>query len=180
MPNIFEDDDELKDQGLSDEDRKKQAEEAGLDQTTNLQKDKIFNNNYESTDFDTTPIKFEVDSRYQGGSQGTNLEDNIEGKMAYKHISGVLERSKFSELNKPDAEGSYKKLNKLQINEVYSFVVMTLPEFPRIHVFSTIQDFFDVNSNKFYDSLSNTFKKELIEELRDLGNLREKTRGPLF
>ena len=57
---------------------------------------------------------------------------------------------------------------------------MSLPEFPRIHIFSTIQDYFDVNSNKFYDSLSNTFKKELIEELRDLGNLREKTKGPLF
>ena len=42
------------------------------------------------------------------------------------------------------------------------------------------KDYFDVNSNKFYDSLSNTFKKELIEELRDLGNLREKTKGPLF
>ena len=177
--NIFEDD-ELKDQGISDEERKKQAEEAGLDQTTDLQKDKIFNNNYESTDFDTTPIKFTVSSQYEGGSNGTNLEDNIEAKMAFEHISSVLAKSKYSELNKPDSEGNYRKLNKLQINEVYSFVVMTLPEFPRIHIFSTIQDYFDVNSNKFYDSLSNTFKKELIEELRDLGNLREKTNGPLF
>jgi hypothetical protein len=178
--NIFEDDDELKDPGLSDEERKAKAEDAGLDSTTNLQKDKIFNNNYESTEFDTSPIKFQMSSQYEGGSSGTNLEDNIEGKMAFEHISSVLDQSKYSSLNKPDADGNYKKLNKLQINEVYSYVVMTLPEFPRIHVFSTIQDYFDVNSNKFYDSLSNTFKKELIEELRELGNLREKTRGPLF
>ena len=57
---------------------------------------------------------------------------------------------------------------------------MTLPNLAKIHVFSTIQDYFDVNSNKFYDSLSNTFKKQLIEELRELGNLHEKSTGPLF
>jgi hypothetical protein len=43
-----------------------------------------------------------------------------------------------------------------------------------------VQDYFDINSNKFYDSLSNTFKKELIEELRNGGSLKEKTGGPLF
>ena len=49
-----------------------------------------------------------------------------------------------------------------------------------MQMFSIVQDHFDINSNKFYDSLSNTFKKELIEELRDSGNIREKTGGPLF
>jgi len=179
MINIFEEDDELKDEGLSDLERKAAAEDAVLDQTTNLQKDKIFNNNYESTDFGTEPIKFEVSSEYSG-SNGTNLEDNIEGQVAFDEISKALDSSKFKEFNKPDKEGTYKKLNKLQINEVYSFVVMTLPNLAKIHVFSTIQDYFDVNSNKFYDSLSNTFKKQLIEELRELGNLHEKSTGPLF
>ena len=98
-----------------------------LDQTTDLQKDKIFNNNY-----------------------------------------------------KPDSEGSFKKLNKLQINEVYSFTAMQLPNFSRIKMFSILQEYFDVNSNKFYDSLSNTFKKELVEELRADGYLEDKLGGPLF
>ena len=47
-------------------------------------------------------------------------------------------------------------------------------------MFSILQEYFDVNSNKFYDSLSNTFKKELVEELRADGYLEDKLGGPLF
>ena len=151
-----------------------------LDQTTDLQKDKIFNNNYESTDIDTTPIKFKVSEEYQGGSGNLSFEDRLEQDMAFEVISEILDNSKFTVYNKPDAEGSFKKLNKLQINEVYSFTAMKLPALSRIKMFSLLQDYFDVNSNKFYDSLSNTFKKELVEELRSDGYLHDKLGGPLF
>jgi len=151
-----------------------------LDQTTDLQKDKIFNNNYESTDIDTTPIKFKVSDDYQGGASNLSFEDRLEQDMAFEVISAILDKSKFTAYNKPDSEGSFKKLNKLQINEVYSFTAMQLPNFSRIKMFSILQEYFDVNSNKFYDSLSNTFKKELVEELRADGYLEDKLGGPLF
>jgi hypothetical protein len=151
-----------------------------LDQTTDLQKDKIFNNNYESTDIDTTPIKFKVADNYRGGESNLTFEERLELDMAFELISEILDKSKFTAYNKPDKDGNFKKLNKLQINEVYSFTAMQLPNFSRIKMFSILQEYFDVNSNKFYDSLSNTFKKELVEELRSVGFLHDKLGGPLF
>ena len=168
--NIFEDDDLTSDA--------EEAEKDDLDRFSNLNKDKIFNNNYEATEYDTRKISFQVAPAFAGSS--SSPEERIEDDMSYTIVSEVLNNSKFKNLNKPDKEGSYKKLNKLQINEVYSYVVMQLPNFPRIQLFSVVQEYFDVNSNKFYDSLSNTFKKELIEELRKIGYMREKTGGPLF
>jgi len=174
---IFEDEEELKDKGKSDEERK-QAADDGLDQPTNLIKDKIFNNNYESTEMEGGLTSFQVKEGH--GQSNQSFEERVESDMAYELVSKVLDESSFRNLNKPDSDGNYKKLNKLQINEVYSYVAAYLPNFSRIQIFSVIQEYFDVNSNKFYDSLSNTFKKELIEELRSVGRLEEKTGGPLF
>jgi len=170
--NIFNDEDE----NLTSD--AQEAEKDDLDRFSSLQNDKIFNNSYESTEYDTGKISFNVAPQYSGTS--TSPEDRIELDMAWTVVSEILDHSKFKNLNRADKEGNYKKLNKLQINEVYSFIVMQLPEFPRIQLFSVVQEYFDVNSNKFYDSLSNTFKKELIEELRKVGYMREKTGGPLF
>jgi hypothetical protein len=100
--------------------------------------------------------------------------------MIYEVVSKFLDESEFTSYNKPDKEGNFKKLNKMQINEVYSYALSEFGGFPRVQLFSVVQDYFDINSNKFYDSLSNTFKKELIEELRNGGSLKEKTGGPLF
>ena len=147
------------------------------EETSNLQQDKIFNNNYESTSYQGPDTNFTLSSQY---NKGKDFIDSLEYDMSYEVIMDVLENSPFDKFNKPDAEGNYKKLNKMQINEVYSYVAMRLPQFPRVQMFSIVQDHFDINSNKFYDSLSNTFKKELIEELRNSGNIREKTGGPLF
>ena len=147
------------------------------EETTDLQKDKIFNNNYESTAYQGPDTNFQLSSQY---NKGKDFYDDLEYEMSYDVIMGVLEKSPYIKLNRPDKEGNYKKLNKMQINEVYSYVVMRLTTFPRVQIFSIIQDYFDINSNKFYDSLSNTFKKELIEELRESGAMREKTGGPLF
>jgi hypothetical protein len=161
-----------------DEENKNEEEnfDPDLDRTSSLQEDKIFNNNYESTDLDTTPISFQPADGY--GSQIS--EENIEYNMIYEVVSKFLDESEFTSYNKPDKEGNFKKLNKMQINEVYSYALSEFGGFPRVQLFSVVQDYFDINSNKFYDSLSNTFKKELIEELRNGGSLKEKTGGPLF
>jgi hypothetical protein len=155
----------------------KPVEKDALDEYTNLQQDKIFNNTYETAGFDSGKMSFNLSPQF---GKSNNFEDTIEQDMAWELVSKLLDTSKFKDLNKPDKEGNYKKLNKLQINEVYSYIVMQIPDFSRIQIFSVVQEYFDVNSNKFYDSLSNTFKKELIEELRTIGYMREKTGGPLF
>lgn len=162
----------FEDENIEPKDENRENEE-----TSNLQQDKIFNNNYESTAYQGPDTNFQLSSSY---NKGKDFIDALEYDMSYEVIMDVLEKSPFDKYNKPDAEGNFKKLNKMQINEVYSYVAMRLPDFPRVQMFSIVQDHFDINSNKFYDSLSNTFKKELIEELRDSGNIREKTGGPLF
>ena len=162
---------------FEDENKEPKDENKEREETSNLQQDKIFNNNYESTAYQGPDTNFQLSSSY---NKGKDFIDALEYDMSYEVIMDVLEKSPFDKYNKPDAEGNYKKLNKMQINEVYSYVAMRLPSFPRVQMFSIVQDHFDINSNKFYDSLSNTFKKELIEELRNSGNIREKTGGPLF
>ena len=148
----------------------------GLDRTSNLQEDKIFNNNYELTEYEGGSISFQPADGYESNLR----EEDIEYNMIYEVVSKYLAESEYEKYNKPDKEGSFKKLNKMQINEVYSYVLAEFGGFPKVQLFSVVQDYFDINSNKFYDSLSNTFKKELIEELRTGGSLREKTGGPLF
>ena len=155
-----------------DKENQENNEEAG-----GLTRDKIFDNNYESTAFQGPDTNFQLSSSY---NKGKDFIDALEYDMSYEVVMSVLEKSPYINLNKVDEDGNYKKLNKMQINEVYSYVSGSLPNFPRVQIFSIVQDYFDINSNKFYDSLSNTFKKELIEELRQSGAMKEKTGGPLF
>ena len=159
-----------------DLDNENEEVEDGLDQESNLQEDKIFNNNYELTEFDGGPINFTPANGYESNLR----EEDIEYRMIYEVVAAYLQESEFEKYNQPDVDGNFKKLNKMQINEVYSYVIAEFGGFPKVQLFSIVQDYFDINSNKFYDSLSNTFKKELIEELRTGGSLREKTGGPLF
>jgi len=159
------------------EDENVPEEPTNENENESLDRDKIFDNNFESTGYDGSGTSFNISSQY---NTGPDFLDKLEYDMAWETIQELIKGSKLMKFNEPDKDGTYKKLNKLQINEVYSYVVMKLPLFPRVQVFSVLQDYFDINSSKFYDSLSNTFKKELIEELRMGGDLKEKTGGPLF
>ena len=78
-------------------------------------------------------------------------------------------------LNEATPDGVIKKLNKVQINKVYTYVIEHIGEgYTRVDLFSVISDYFDVFPNKFYNSLSNKFKDELIKELDDKYNILEK------
>jgi tryptophanyl-tRNA synthetase len=74
-----------------------------------------------------------------------------------------------------DGEG---KMSKSDINEVYFYVIENLPKEPRIEIFSVISSMFDISADKFYECLSNTFKTELITELKSRGFLTN--RNSLF
>ena len=162
---------------MFEDENKEENTEQNQEPTSNINQDKIFDNSYETTAYQGPDTNFTLSPQY---NKGKDFYDLLEYEMAFDTVMSVIQSSPYDKYNKADKEGTYKKLNKMQINEVYSYVVMELPNFPRVQIFSIVQDYFDINSNKFYDSLSNTFKKELIEELRNGGNLREKTDGPLF
>ena len=139
---------------------------------------KILENNYESTDIDTRKQEFKLDNSV---TRDLSIEDRIDYKMVYDEIESCIKGSIYETLNQPDENGKYKKLNKADINRIYSHVIGLKPKVSKVEVFSVLSEYFDINYYKFYDSLSNTFKQELIEELsKSNSSLRKRIGGQLF
>jgi hypothetical protein len=102
-------------------------------------------------------------------------DDKMHYKMLFTKIDSLIRGSEFEHLNMVTKDGVIKKLNKVQINKIYFYVIEHLGSaYTRIDLFSVISDYFDVFPNKFYNSLSNKFKDELIKELDDKYNILEK------
>lgn len=134
-----------------------------------LFRDKIFDNEFEQTEIDTSEKSFSIDSSFAEKS----LEDKIDESMFYDPIYELLDGDPIvGRFNKKDETGNFPKINKSDINEIYRRVTKVYPKIPKIEVFSIVTGIYDINPEKFYDSLSNTFKTELINELKDRGYLK--------
>jgi hypothetical protein len=145
-----------------------------------MNRDKIFENNFDSPDFDIqTNISFELESGYMNGMD----EDiKIHYDMIATQIHELISLSRFKEFNDVDDLGQCKKLKKTDINDVYGYIVDEMKStFSRIDIFSEMCVYFDINPDKFYNSLSNVYKEDLIQEL-DLrtGILERKNINKLF
>ena len=135
-------------------------------------KDKIFNNTYGDQDITENKVNFTVAATY---GDSMDPDDKMHYDLLIKKIDKIIKGSEYEHLNEAKQEGVIKKLNKVQINRVYSFIIEHLGEgYTRVDLFSVISDYFDVFPNKFYNSLSNKFKDELIKELDDKYNILEK------
>ena len=90
--------------------------------------------------------------------------------------------SRFKKFNEIDEHGRNAKLKKVEINDVYGYVVGEMVKnYSRIDIFSEMCTYFDINPTKFYNSLSNVYKEDLIEELdRKTGILDRKNINKLF
>lgn len=144
-----------------------------------MNRDKIFNNTYGEQDLSDSKIEFKVAPSYE-----TDLDpdDQMHYNILFKKIDELIEDSEFSQLSKVTPDGVVKKLNKVQINKVFLYVIEHLgTSYSRIDLFSVISDYFDVFPNKFYNSLSNKFKDELILELdKKYDILKKKKINKLF
>jgi len=130
-----------------------------------MQDDKIFNNTFGEGDFDNSTMSFKVESSYE---DITDPEDKIHYEILMTKIDALIKKSEFKNLSKVTASGVTKKLNKVQINQVFFFIIGKIGgEYSRIDLFGALSDYFDVFPNKFYSSLSNKFKDDLIMELDD-------------
>ena len=139
---------------------------------TLAEKDKIFNNTYGEQDITENKVNFTVASTY---GDDMDPDDKMHYDLLIKKIDKLIKGSEYEHLNEATPEGIIKKLNKVQINKVYSYIIEHLGEgYTRVDLFSVISDYFDVFPNKFYNSLSNKFKDELIKELDDKYNILEK------
>jgi hypothetical protein len=136
-----------------------------------LKRDKIFDNEYESTEYEATSTKFTIDESYRE----KGIDEKIDEEFVKRSVKATLSiHPKFHKFSTKDENGDYPKINKSEINEIYSHVINDLPDLPKIEIFSALVDYYDVTSEKFYESLSNSFKTQLIIELRNRGYLKKR------
>jgi hypothetical protein len=138
-----------------------------------VQKDKIFNNTFEESEFEMDPsFSFEIASNYV---DDRNEEDKIENSMIINRIHELIEVSRFKDFNNITEFNQTIKLKKSDINEIYEYVSDELRKnHGIIEIFSEVCDYFNINPTKFYQSLGNKFKEELIEELDKKTNILKK------
>lgn len=126
--------------------------------------DKIFNNNFDSPDFELNgTIKFDLDPSLD---DGLHEEEKIHFQMIAGKIHELITDSRFNSFNHVDDLGKCTKLKKVDINAVYGFIVDEMVvRYSRIDLFSELCVYFDIKPDKFYSSLSNVYKEDLIQEL---------------
>lgn len=128
-----------------------------------MSNDKIFNNSFESSEFELNDISFELESGYKDTREE---EIKIHFEMIARKIHELIEASRFKSFNEIDDLGRCNKLKKSDINDVYGYIVDEMAiKYSRIDLFSEICVYFDINPTKFYSSLSNVYKEDLIQEL---------------
>ena len=136
------------------------------------EKDKIFNNTYGVLALGGQIINFTVSSSWL---DSMDPDDKMHYDALFEVVDGLIKGSEFEHLNEATPDGVIKKLNKVQINKVFFYIIEnTGTSYSRIDLFSVLSDYFDVFPNKFYNSLSNKFKDELINELDAKYNILEK------
>lgn len=143
-------------------------------------KDKIFNNSFESTEYEyISNFKFDLDPTW---GDTRDEEQKIHDEAVARDIHQLIENSRFKKFNEIDEFGNHVKLKKVDINEVYGFIIDELIHmYTRIDLFNEVCVYFDANPTVFYASLSNIYKEELIEELdRKTGILKRRKINKLF
>jgi hypothetical protein len=136
-----------------------------------IKRDKIFDNEYEQTELDLPSTSFTIDQNFREKT----IDETIDEQVVGDHVRNIIESNdRYRKFAEPNEAGEYTKINKTEINEVYSYVMANLIGYPKIEVFSNLTEYYDVSPEKFYESLSNTFKTELIIELRDRGYLKKR------
>lgn len=147
-------------------------QEDKIEDKTEKKIDKIFDNKFGERNFEGGYMNFKIDSIYI--STG-DMEDQIHFKLLLDSIHSLISESEFKKLNESDDNGDKPKLNKVQINKVYGFIVGKLSGgYRRIEIWSILSEYFDIYPAKFYSSLSNVYKHELITELDKTQHVLEK------
>ena len=127
-------------------------------------RDKIFDNTFEEQEYEfDTSLTFAIAPSY---SDDRDEEDKIEEDIIMDKVHELVSNSRFKKFNEIDEFNQSKKLKKIDINDIYDFMNDELHRgHSMITVFSVLCDYFNVNPSKFYSSLGNKFKEDLITEL---------------
>jgi hypothetical protein len=141
--------------------------------------DKIFNNSFDTPEFELGNISFDLDPSLR---EELDEEEKIHYEMIARKIHELITVSRFKIFNEVDELGKCNKLRKTDINEVYGYIIDEMQaKWSRIDIFSEMCVYFDIKPVKFYSSLSNVYKEDLIQELdRKTGILDKKNIKRLF
>ena len=143
-------------------------------------RDKIFDNKFEEQEHEFDPtMSFEVAPAF---TDNRDEEDKIEEDIIMNKVHELVSNSKFKKFNALDEFNQTTKLKKIDINDVYDFMNDSLcRKHSMITVFSVLCDYFNINPTKFYSSLGNKFKEDLITELdKSTGVLGKRNINRLF
>ena len=143
-------------------------------------KDKIFDNNFEATDFELdATMSFTISAQF---SDDREEDEKIIQQRLQIDIHDLVEASRFKVFNQLTEFSDSRRLKKNDINDVYNYIHGELiAKYGQIEIFSELSDYFNINPTKFYSSLSNIFKESLIEELdKRTGILKSRNIHKLF
>lgn len=140
------------------EDRKKAA--------ARRQRDKIFDNNYDSAEFNTTPISFSRENL----SSDDQIDSQVDRVMVQADIEEIVVGCGWAE-EMLAREHPLKTVSKKEINSLFKFIFDRIGERGSVEVYDYMCSAMDIEPSKFYDMLSNSAKEELIKELRLRGFL---------
>jgi len=135
--------------------------------------DKIFDNTFDESGYSGESAKFKISNSYVDSE---DAEGQLYDGILIKKLDELIRGSEYSKLNKLSKDGKPIKLSKLQMNEIYTYVINNIKDFNKVDIFSIITDYFNIQSTKFYNSLSNSHKEDLIIELDKRLNILERKR----
>lgn len=136
-------------------------------------RDKIFDNTFEETEYEfDTSMSFALAPRVV---DNRSEEDKLEADQIADKIHTLITNSRFKKFNEIDEFQQTVKLKKLDINEVYEYISdETRNSHSLVDIFSELCDYFNINPTRFYQSLGNKFKEELIEQLDERTNILQR------
>ena len=124
--------------------------------------DKIFDNSFEESEYDGRSVNWKADPTW---TDDKDSEQTITDNILMERIDELIMGSKYKKWNKPARDGKIPKLSKIQIGQVYSHIVSNINDYNVIEIFAATSEYFDIQGAKFYNSLSNAHKDDLMVEL---------------
>ncbi len=104
--------------------------------------DKIFNNSFDTPEFELSNISFDLDPSLR---EELDEEEKIHYEMIARTIHELITVSRFKMFNEVDELGKCNKLRKTDINEVYGYIIGDMQsKWSRIDIFSEMCIYFDI------------------------------------
>lgn len=138
----------------------------------NIKRDRIFDNNFESTEIDSSKTSFKVDSSVR--EEG--IDEKLDSELIEDKLKRLLEATDWA-MEIITREKVATNINKRELNRIFTHLIEGVGQDASIEVFAYIQDRIEAKGEKIYNMLSNDFKQLLHKHLRERGYLKERFVG---